>query len=61
MDEYVVFRTESGELEWVKAKTWDSYVLQTTKAMKREVSRGHSISEAYNLTVLANKQREIEK
>ena len=62
MDEakYVVYRT-LNELEWIRDKTWDDYVRDTPNTVCVEVSRGHTITEAMNLTKLVNEQQEMEQ
>jgi hypothetical protein len=61
MDEYVIYRSGYGELCYLPAKEWDRYVRDTSDTVCVEISRGHTISEAINLTVLANEQQEIEQ
>jgi hypothetical protein len=60
MDEYVVYRTVLDDLDWVKAKSWDLWCDRDPNRMMREVSRGHTLTEAMNLTKLANEQQEKE-
>jgi len=52
-DDFVVYRT-LGELEWIREKAWDDYVRETPDTVCVEVSRGHTVTEAINLTKLAN-------
>jgi hypothetical protein len=59
--EYVIYRSGYGELCYLPAKEWRRYVRDTPDTVCVEISRGHTISEAINLTVLANEQQEIEK
>lgn len=59
-DEYAVLRLKHGELLDMKAKDWDSYKARTPRTHAVEVCRGLTISEAMNLTMLANEQTRME-
>ena len=56
MDEYVIYRTgfPSKTLEYIKGSDWDKYVRDTPDTKCEFISRGLTISEAINLTMLAN-------
>ncbi len=60
--EYVVYRTgyprEPAPLEYLPAKQWDNYIKGVPDTRCVEVSRGHTIVEAINLTKLANGETE---
>ena len=53
--EYVIFRTMRGELDWVRQSWWDDYKFRRgDRLTATEVSRGHTLTEALNLTKLGN-------
>lgn len=54
--EYVVYRTgfPSGALEYLKETQWDNYVIGVPDHRCEFISRGHTLTEAINLTKLAN-------
>lgn len=54
--EFVVYRTgyPNGPLEYLPAMQWDNYVKGVPNTRCLEISRGHTITEAVNLTMLAN-------
>lgn len=58
--EYVIYRSGYGELCYLPTKDWRSYVRDTPDTVCVEISRGHTISDAVNLTMLANEQQENE-
>jgi hypothetical protein len=62
MDEYVIYRTgfPSKTLEYIKGSDWDNYVLDVPDNRCELVSRGHTITEAINLTELAHEPKENE-
>lgn len=61
-NDFVIYREgyAGKKLEWIREKTWDDYFRDTPNTVCVEVSRGHTITEAINLTMLANGQKEIE-
>lgn len=61
-DDFVIYREgyAGRKLEYISARVWDKYVQETPNTNCEFVSRGHSISEAINLTMLANEQKEME-
>jgi hypothetical protein len=62
--EYVVYRTGYPQpdppLEYLEQRIWDKYLSETPKTLCVELSRGHTLVDAINLTMLANQQKEIE-
>lgn len=62
---FVVYRTgypnETPPLEYIEQDKWDNYLLGTPETRCVEISRGHTITEAINLTELANEQRRLER
>ena len=56
--EYVVYRTgypqEPAPLGYLPARQWDNYIKGVLDTKCVEISRGHTLSEAINLTKLAN-------
>ena len=62
MDEamYVIYRTgfDGRTLEFIKASDWDNYVLDYPETKCEFISRGHTITEAINLTELAHEPKE---
>ena len=52
--EYVVYRTGFETLEYLPARQWDNYIKGVPDTKCLEISRGHTITEAINLTMLAN-------
>ena len=60
--EYVVYRTGyprvPAPLEYLEAKKWDAYVQGVPDNKCEFISRGHTLTEAINLTKLANEGNE---
>ena len=55
--EFVIFRTMRGELDWVRQSWWDDYKARRGDRLTAvEVSRGHTLVEAINLTKLGNEE-----
>lgn len=52
--EWVIFRTSDGEVGWIRGDTWDDYVVNVPDTKCEFLSRGHTLTEAINLTMLAN-------
>jgi hypothetical protein len=59
--EYVIYRNGYGEFMYLPTKDWRRYVRDTSDTVCVEISRGHTISEAINLTMLVTKQMEMEQ
>lgn len=54
--EFVIFRIR-GELDWVRQSWWDDYrAKRGDRLTATEVSRGHTLVEAINLTKLGNEE-----
>jgi hypothetical protein len=54
MEKFVIFRIR-GELDWVRQSWWDDYrAKRGDRLTATEVSRGHTLVEAINLTELGN-------
>jgi hypothetical protein len=54
---YVIYRTVLGDLDYLHERTWDAYVSERDGRMvAMEVSRGHTMVEAINLTKLGNEE-----
>jgi hypothetical protein len=57
---YVIYRTgypqQNPPLEYLEETEWDRYVVHYPKHKCEELSRGHTIVEAINLTMLANEE-----
>jgi hypothetical protein len=60
--EFVVYRTVSGELDWMHESVWLQVITDTkAKHLKSEhVLTTTSINDAINFVLLANKQLELE-
>jgi len=59
-ERYVVYRTFLGDLDFMREDQWDKWRSAVNARTVDEVSRGHTITEARNLTQLANKQTDLE-
>jgi len=61
-DDFVIYRTgyANRELEYIRGRIWDEYLRETPDTNCEFVSRGHTISEAVNLTMLAREPKENE-
>ena len=57
---YVVYRTFLGDLDFLREGQWDKWRSEVNARTVDEVSRGHTITEALNLTQLVNKQTDLE-
>ena len=55
-EEYVIYQGGDGLLDCVPVDMWDNYVQAVPDAMQKEISRGHTMEEAYRLTMLANEK-----
>lgn len=54
---YVIYRTVLGDLDYMHERTWDAYVSERgDRVVASEVSRGHTMVEAINLTKLGNEE-----
>ena len=54
---YVIYRTILGDLDYLHERKWDAYVAERGDRMvAAEVSRGHTMVEAINLTKLGNEE-----
>jgi hypothetical protein len=52
MDKWVIYRTVLGDLDYLHERKWDGWCDDQPERMVREVSRGHTLVEAINLTKL---------
>ena len=52
---YVVYRTLMGDLDCMHERHWDEWAKETSALTPKEVSRGHTYTEAINLIKFANK------
>lgn len=55
---YVVYRTYLGDFDFLRERLWDRWVeghRDNPAPKPEEVSRGHTLVEALNLTAFANK------
>lgn len=61
-DDFVIYREgyAGRKLEYIRARIWDEYLRETPNTNCEFISRGHSFSEAVNLTMLVNQQKEME-
>ena len=57
----VIYRALDGGLAWLAEESWDGWCDAVPARQQREASRGHTLTEAINLTKLANEQQELEK
>lgn len=60
MGKYVVYRTSLNGLYYLQESNWDRWCDGEPERMVREVSRGHTLVDAINLTQLVNEQQEKE-